>query len=167
MGRPIKLLIMLLILTTLTLPVALLSSQDTVSANSHEEESDSEMEMDDDPGDQMDMGDGSSGQMKMDATNTWQDQVNKVSYPVTAIFALLTVWVCFLLMRATGMVDKFGLISVGLALFLVQAVFGVLFYLSNGTIVTMPTLMFIMSLFNSLALLLIGSAFYRWKRMIG
>ncbi len=146
----------------------LLSSQNTVFANSHEEERDSEMEMDDGSSDSMKMGDSASmGQMEMGATSTWQDQVNKVSYPITAIFALIAVWVCFLLMKATGMVDKFGLISTGLALFLVQAVFGVLFYLSNGAIVSMPTLMFIMSLFNSLALLLIGTAFYRWKRMIG
>ncbi len=168
MGIAIKIMIILLIVTALMLPTVLLSSQSTVFADSHEEEPDSEMKMDDGSGGTMGMNDGSSmGQMKMGVTNTWQDQVNKVSYPITAIFALLAVWICFLLMRATGMVDKFGLISVGLALFLVQAVFGVLFYLSNGTIVTMPTLMFVMSLFNSLALLLIGSAFYRWKRMIG
>ena len=168
MGIPIKIMIILLILTTLMLPAVLLSSQSTVFADSHEKEPDSEMEMDDGSGGTMGMNDGQSmGQMKMGVTNTWQDQVNKISYPITAIFALLAVWVCFLLMRATGMVDKFGLISIALALFLVQAVFGVLFYLSNGTIVTMPTLMFVMSLLNSLALLLIGSAFYRWKRMIG
>ncbi len=168
MGIPIRIMIILLILTTLMLPIVLFSSQSTVIADSHEEESDSEMEKDDGSGGTMGMNDAPSmGQMKMGVTSTWQDQVNKISYPITAIFALLAVWVCFLLMRATGMVDKFGLISIGLALFLVQAVFGVLFYLSNGTIVTMPTLMFVMSLFNSLALLLIGSAFYRWKRMIG
>ncbi len=167
MGMLMKIMITLLLLAVLLLPTVLLSPQSTVFANSHEEESGDGMEMDDGSGDTMGMNDGPSmGQMKMGVTNTWQDQVNKISYPLTAVFALLAVWVCFLLMKATGMVDKFGLISVGLALFLVQAVFGVLFYMSNGTIITMPTLMFVMSLFNSVALLLIGSAFYRWKRMI-
>ncbi len=167
MGIAIKIMIILLIVTALMLPTVLLSSQSTVFANSHEEEPDSEMEMNDGSGGTMGMNDGPSmGQMKMGVTNTWQDQVNKISYPITAIFALFAVWVCFLLIKATGMLDKFGLISIGLALFLVQAVFGVLFYLSNGAIVTMPTLMFVMSLLNSLALLLIGGALYRWKRMI-
>ena len=115
---------------------------------------------------QMDQGAG-MGQMQMGGANTWQDQVNRISYPFTAVAALFAVWVCILLMRATGMVDKFSLISFGLALFFIQSVVGVLFYLTKGAAVSMPMLMFIMSLFNSIALLLIGGAFYRWKRMIG
>ena len=107
------------------------------------------------------------GQMQMGGANTWQDQINTVSYPFTAVAALFAVWVCILLMRATGMVDKFSLIAVGLALFFIQSVLGVLFYITDGAAITMPTLMFVMSLFNSIALLLIGGAFYRWKRMIG
>ena len=161
MAMPVKILLTLLVLTAVILPLVAGSPQSVVFSDSHGES-----------GSEMDMNDGSSDdsamdKMNMDVTNTWQDQVNRISYPITAIVALFAAWVCFLLMRATGMADKFGLIAIGLALFFIQAVFGVLFYLSNGTIVTMPTLMFVMSLFNSLALLLIGSAFYRWKRMIG
>lgn len=107
-----------------------------------------------------------TGDMQMGTSDSWQDKINRVSYPTTAVVALLAVWVCVLLMRATGMVDKFGLISIGLGLFVVQAIFGVVFYLSDGDLVTMPTLMFVMSLATSLALLLIGGAFYRWQRMI-
>ncbi len=116
------------------------------------------------------MGDMDTSGMDMAAmdmsTSKWQDQINKVSYPVTAVLALLTVLICIMLMRATGLTDKFGLVSAGLALFLVQSIVGVLYYVSNGSIVNMPTLMFVMSLFTSVALLLIGTAFYRWNRMI-
>ncbi len=178
MRRPLKILALSLFMTVFIFPALLLSSQNAVFATDHEEKTGNEMKMNGDSGDEMKMNESTNGQMEkgggqamekmeMGGTNSWQDQINKISYPITAIFALIAVWVCFLLMRATGMVDKFGLISLGLALFLVQAVFGVLFYLSNGSIVSMPTLMFVMSLLNSLALLLIGTAFYRWKRMIG
>ncbi len=104
--------------------------------------------------------------MDMGSRSSWQDLVNKVSYPLTAVVALFTVWVCVMLTKATGLIDKFGLVSAGLLLFLVQSIFGVVYYVSDGSMVTMPTLMFIMSVFNSIALLLIGAAFYRWKRML-
>lgn len=106
------------------------------------------------------------GDMDMGSTNSWQDQVNKISYPLTALVALFTVWICVMLTRATGLTDKFGLVAAGLMLFLIQSVVGVAYYVTAGSIITMPTLMFIMSLFNTMALLLIAAAFYRWKRML-
>ncbi len=106
------------------------------------------------------------GDMDMGSTNSWQDQVNKISYPLTALVALFTVWICVMLTRATGLTDKFGLVAAGLMLFLIQSVIGVAYYVTAGSIITMPTLMFIMSLFNTMALLLIAAAFYRWKRML-
>ncbi len=126
------------------------------------------MDMSDSPTmDSMNMGeDPGMGGMDMSTADSWQDQVSKFTYPLTAVVALFTVWICVVLMRATGLIDKFGLVSAGLLLFLIQSVFGVLYYLTDGTIITMATLMFIMSLFNSIALLLIGTAFYRWKRML-
>lgn len=104
--------------------------------------------------------------MEMGSTNSWQDQVNKISYPLTALVALFTVWICVMLIRATGLIDKFGLVAAGLVLFLIQSVVGVAYYITDGSIVTMPTLMFVTSLFNMIALLLIGAAFYRWNRML-
>ncbi|MEE8372678.1 MAG: hypothetical protein V3R87_02955 [Dehalococcoidia bacterium] len=171
----------LLVVAIVVFILGLALAQSVVLADSHEE-----------PGSGMDMGEGSpvdsmdTGGMDMSADSTmgdmdtsgmdmaamdmstskWQDQINKVSYPVTAVLALLTVLICIMLMRATGLTDKFGLVSAGLALFLVQSIVGVLYYVSNGSIVNMPTLMFVMSLFTSVALLLIGTAFYRWNRMI-
>ena len=107
----------------------------------------------------------SSG-MVHSVTDTWQDKVNKVSYPVTLALALFAVWVCAGLIRATGMVDKFGPIAAGLGLFVLQAIAGVLFYVTDGEAVDMPTLMLIMSSFTSVALVLMGFAFFKWKRMM-
>ncbi len=154
--------ILRLVLVSLAICLLALFPSGSALADDHEE-SGSEMDMGDD-GDSD--SDADMGDMQMGATVSWQDQVNKVSYPTTAVLALLAVWVCVLLMRATGMVDKFGLISIGLGLFVVQAIFGVIYYVSDGDLVTMPTVMFVMSLATSLALLLMGVAFYRWQRMI-
>lgn len=161
----------LLVVATVVFILGLALAQSVVLADGHEE-----------PGSGMDMGEGSpvdgmdTGGMDIGEGSTmagmdmsiskWQDQVNKVSYPVTAVLALLTLVICIMLMKATGLTDKFGLVSAGLALFLAQSTAGVLYYLSDGSIVNMPTLMFITSLFTSVALLLIGTAFYRWKRML-
>ncbi len=99
--------------------------------------------------------------------DNWRDTLNKIAYPVTALLALATAGVCFLLIRATGLVDKFALITFGLALFVVQSLVGVAFYVSDGEAVSMPTLMLTMAGLNSIAMLAIGTAFLRWYRMIG
>ena len=105
--------------------------------------------------------------MKMDGMgDSWQDQINKISYPITAVLALFATMVCFVLIRTTGLFDKFGLMVIALTLFVVEAVLGVLHYTSSGAIVTMPTLMLIMSSFTSMAMLCIAYAFYRWNRML-
>ena len=170
--------------------LSLIIADSYVLANGHNKEVNKEMKMEDEPSMQnmemegdssmqgMQMEDESSMQtmnmggdsamrgMQMGVTDTWQDKVNKVSYPVTAALALFAAWICFMLIRATGLIDKFALITAGLALILIQSILGVLFYTTNGTVITMPMLMFVMSFFNSLAMLFIGIAFFRWNRMI-
>lgn len=114
------------------------------------------------------MGD-DSDVMDLTMGNPFYDKLNQIAYPITAIFAIFTFWVCITLIKATGMKDKFGLVAVGLFMFFIQAVMGMLHYVSNpnGKIIAMSTLMFSMSLLTSLGLILIGIAFYRWKKMLG
>lgn len=105
--------------------------------------------------------------MMMDmGRDSWQDNVNRVTYPITAILALVTALICWTLIRATGMTDKFGLITAGLAVFVGQSVLGVLFYVTDGAAISMGTLMLMMSLLNSVALGFIALAFFKWRRML-
>ncbi len=117
---------------------------------------------------QMEMNSGNEQATESTTMNTWQDNINQVSYPLTAIVSIFTLVVCILLIKATGMQDKFGMIAVGLVFFFIQSVLGVVYYVQEprGILITMPTMMFILSSFSSIGLLLIGVAFYRWKKMI-
>ncbi len=114
------------------------------------------------------MDSGNEQALESKTMNTWQDDINQVSYPLTAIVSIFTLAVCILLIKATGMQDKFGLIAVGLVFFFIQSVLGVVYYVQvpRGILITMPTMMFILSSFSSIGLLLIGVAFYKWKKMI-
>ncbi len=113
--------------------------------------------------------DGENADSMMEMGNPTYDRLNQISYPATVILALFSFWVCITLIKATGMKDKFGLIAAGLLMFLIQSIFGVLFYITSpdGKIISMTMLMFVMSFLTSVGLLLFGIAFYRWKKMVG
>lgn len=117
---------------------------------------------------QMDMETGSETTMNSMTATPLQDSINRVSYPVTAIVALLSLVVCFSLIKATGMKDKFGMIALGLIFFLIQSILGVLYYATTpkGLYLDMPNLMFTFSVLSSLGLLSIGIGFYKWQQMI-
>jgi hypothetical protein len=110
--------------------------------------------------------DGAGMTMSMGIADTWQNSINRVAYPLTALLALAVALVCYRLIEATGLVDKFALILVGLAFFLVQSITGVVFYLTDGGLIDMSTLMFVMASFNTVAMAFIGLAFLRWYRMV-
>lgn len=117
---------------------------------------------------QMDMDTGSKTTMDTMTATPLQDSINRVSYPATALVALFSLVICFSLIKATGMKDKFGMIAVGLIFFFIQSILGVLYYASTpkGMYLDMPNLMFGFSVLSSLGLLSIGIGFYKWKRMI-
>ncbi len=104
--------------------------------------------------------------MSMGIADGWQNDINRVAYPLTALLALAAAIVCYRLIQATGLVDKFALILVGLAFFLVQSLIGVGFYVTDGSLIDMSTLMFVMASFNTVAMAFIGMAFLRWYRMV-
>lgn len=110
--------------------------------------------------------DGAGMTMSMGITDSWQNGVNRVAYPLTALLALAVAIVCYRLIEATGLVDKFALILVGLAFFFVQSIIGVAFYVTDGGLIDMSTLMFVMASFNTVAMAFIGLAFLRWYRMV-
>lgn len=110
--------------------------------------------------------DGAGMTMSMGIADNWQNNINRVAYPLTALLALAAALVCYRLIKATGLVDKFALISVGLAFFLVQSIIGVAFYVTDGSLIDMSSLMFVMASFNTAAMAFIGLAFLRWYRMV-
>lgn len=96
-----------------------------------------------------------------------QHTVNQIAYTITPVLAIIVLAISIMLIRATGQTDKFTLISIGLGIFALQAVINYLFWSSEGAIVGRELSMLQTGVLNVAALAFIGSAFYRWKRMVG
>lgn len=94
------------------------------------------------------------------------NQINRIAYPMTIALTLFVAIVSFRLIKLTHQIDKFSMVALGMAFLFAQAIIGSLFYISEADIVTMRTVMFYSGLLTTLAMLFIGTGFYRWMRML-